>query len=137
MGGRMEKIYEIPQKGKSTKKEREIFWAQVVEDQSTSGMSTKKFCRYYQIPFTAFKYRRYRIKPNVKYLACDNNDGCGKEDQAKFISVELNSKNVTAPINDQEVPIKIFFKNGNCIEIASTKENELSKIISLVSRLSC
>jgi len=135
----MEKTYEIPRKGKSTKKEREYFWNQVVEDQRTSGMSIKKFCQHYQIPFTALKYRRYRVKPNAKSLDSSNGENDGKKDDGppRFISVQLNSKNIITPLNDCEMPIKIFFRNGHYVEIALAKGNELSKIISLVSRLSC
>jgi len=135
----MEKTYEIPQKGHSTKKEREIFWRGIIEDQRASGMSIKKFCQHYHIPFAALKYRRYRVKPNAKSLDFSNREDCGSKDEGtlRFMPVQLNSKNIVTPLNDCEMPIKIFFRNGHYVEIASAKGNELSKIISLVSRLSC
>jgi hypothetical protein len=154
----MERAYEIPTKDNSTKVERNNFWERVIIDQQGSGISAKKFCQKYQIPFAMYKNRLYRYRgkslvnglsatPPVKAKPATKSptDVADKlPNQSKFIQVQLD-KNAECALSlrqdiyspgEQSISVKITFKNCNVMEIVLPNQECLLETVEQVSKLS-
>ena len=139
----MKNLYQMPQKGRSTKQERESFWRRIIAEQKASGMSALKFCRQNQISVSTFKNRKYRLQKLASPKAYDksarNSDGGG--DKPRFVPLQIIEeigKDEQALENVKDAKVKIIFSNGHAVEFPFlAAENILPAIITQVSRLSC
>lgn len=137
----MENLYQLPTKGCSTKKERDLFWHRVIANQKTSGLTMVKFCQQHQISVSAFKKRKYKLQEKEIKNFCNKADSNIKAKGANFIPVNIIDAIASnnPPITESaQIQIKICLKNGYVLEILlPAKEDLLLGIIMQVSRLSC
>lgn len=142
----MEDLYKTPSESCGDL-ERRSFWASVIADQSTSGMSMVKFCHMHRLKFTTFrdyKYRKLNTETTSRNINDDNslkyiqND----KDVPRFIplqvatSVSANKCQKNEAVAAEVAEIKIVFKNGHKLILPST-ETHLLSIIKIVGELRC
>lgn len=117
----MQPSYQVPSEP-CTNQERRDFWAQVIIDQKTSGLSLVKFCQLHGLKFSTFKGYLYPKRNTRTRRSTNNNDRLNStrkdKDTAKFIPLQIATdvtnrypKNET--VDHIITAITIIFKNDH------------------------
>jgi hypothetical protein len=144
----MSSTYQIPAKS-SSDSIHQAFWAEVVVDQSTSGMGMRRFCKHHQLSYSVFNYWKY-VKQKTK-VAYNANNNCAANipndrDVGKFIPLQIANtvsagactKNEAVSFCGEASEIKIIFKNEHKLVLPlTTSEANLLLIIKAVAGLRC
>jgi hypothetical protein len=144
----MSNTYQIPAKS-SSNSIHQAFWAEVIADQSTSGMGMRRFCKHHQLSYSVFNYWKY-VKQKTK-VASDTNKNCAvnipnDNDVAKFIplqiantaSADVCTKNEAGSFCGEASEIKIIFKNEHRMVLPlAISEASLLLIVKAVAGLRC
>jgi formylmethanofuran dehydrogenase subunit D len=153
----METKYQLPEKF-CNQLERKTFWAELFINQAASGLSAKKFCKLYQIPYSTYKGNRYKVEPKVKtqqggiaknkISAMQHNNHVAKFLPLQITANDVINQNTNPTMIDQGKPItttydttseiQIIFKNGHRLILPVTiSEVQLLSIINSVASLLC
>jgi len=144
----MENLYQTPSESCSSS-ERWDFWVKVIADQSTSGISTKKFCKLHQLKYTTFKGYKYKRKKKKINRSNASNKSVVKNIQSdncsnKFVQLQIatevpvNEHYKNEPVCNEASEIHIVFKNKHKMILPSSlTETHLLSIVKIVAELQC
>jgi hypothetical protein len=138
----MQTTYQIPSES-CTNQERRDFWAKVVIDQKTSGLSLVKFCQLHGLKFTTFKGYLYPRRSTKIHRSTNKSDQLKSirktKDVAKFIPIVTNVTNKqpkNKTIDNEVKEIKFIFKNDHKLVLSPPiTEAYLLSIIKIVTEL--
>ena len=115
--------------------EKRSFWEQEVLAHKESGKTMKEFCSGRQLPYTTFRYHKYKQWEYKKKHA--NNPASKRETASKFIPLQIISNHVPISEPTKNIDIKIVFKNRHSVVMPASDLEAAFFIIKKVAGLSC
>ena len=101
-----------------TKKERESYWLQVINDWQVSGKQAKVFCQEKKIGSASFFQWRKRLKPDYPLRTTKTKfaDSIAPQ-QPLFVPVQIKNEQSCSPVEKEIESIILHYPNGCYVDV--------------------